>query len=143
MEKANRAIKVDTHSPDNELLNVAVGGMGYVTEICLGHYPITNGILLCRQDGEPVEVSDVVDNPSFRDLVFLRQTRKKPASYGIYRSDHYCLSKQGEWDYEPLPSSRDDEYYENHRWNSALDAAKFYSTLRNKILKGNEDVKSK
>ncbi len=33
-----------------------------------------------------------------------------------------CLSKNGEWEYEPLPSSRDDAFYARCRFES-LDAA--------------------
>jgi hypothetical protein len=28
-----------------------------------------------------------------------------------------CLSVEGEWDYEPLPSSREDDWLERHRFN--------------------------
>ena len=34
----------------------------------------------------------------------------------------WCLSKTGEWDYEPIPSERDDEYLEGHRFATFEDA---------------------
>lgn len=33
-----------------------------------------------------------------------------------------CLSKNGEWDYEPFPSSRTDEWLAAHRFTSASEA---------------------
>lgn len=33
-----------------------------------------------------------------------------------------CLSKSGEWDYEPFPSSRTDEWLDQHRFSSAGEA---------------------
>lgn len=29
----------------------------------------------------------------------------------------YCLGSDGEWDYEPLPSSRDDDWLATHRFD--------------------------
>lgn len=33
-----------------------------------------------------------------------------------------CLAKDGSWDYEPLPSSRDDKYLENHSFDTLREA---------------------
>jgi len=33
-----------------------------------------------------------------------------------------CLNKQGEWEYEPLPSSRDDDFFARCRFGSASEA---------------------
>ena len=33
-----------------------------------------------------------------------------------------CLSKSGEWDYEPFPSSRTEEWLDQHRFSSAREA---------------------
>jgi hypothetical protein len=36
-----------------------------------------------------------------------------------------CLNKQGQWEYEPMPSSRDNQFFERCRYSSpylALDA---------------------
>src|SRR5690606_16891884 len=33
-----------------------------------------------------------------------------------------CLSKSGEWDYEPFPSSRTEEWLDQHRFSTAQEA---------------------
>lgn len=38
------------------------------------------------------------------------------------RRNSSCLAKDGEWEYEPIPSSRDDEFYARCRFDS-LDEA--------------------
>lgn len=38
----------------------------------------------------------------------------------------FCLSKKNFWEYENQPSERTDEFLENFRFDSALDAATFY-----------------
>ena len=37
-----------------------------------------------------------------------------------------CLNKQGEWEIEPIPSSRTSAFYKRCRWNSAEAALKFW-----------------
>jgi len=36
--------------------------------------------------------------------------------WAIRSGDSDCLGKDGEWIHEPLPSSRDDEFYRMYRW---------------------------
>lgn len=43
----------------------------------------------------------------------------------IFRWDR-VFNKDNEWEYEPLPSARDEEFIARTRWNSAEDAASFY-----------------
>lgn len=38
------------------------------------------------------------------------------------RSLGSCLSRKGEWDHEPIPSSRTDAWLRNHRWDDADEA---------------------
>lgn len=38
-----------------------------------------------------------------------------------------CLAKDGEWEYEPIPSSRDDEFYKRCRFDSLEDAIAAYN----------------
>ena len=42
-----------------------------------------------------------------------------------------CLSKSDEWDYEPLPSSREDDWLAEHRFDldTALERAKHHAPL--------------
>lgn len=53
--------------------------------------------------------------------------------YGVYRAEattvngvdayYETLNKSGEWEHEPIPSSRDDDYIARCRWNNWEDAA--------------------
>lgn len=42
---------------------------------------------------------------------------------------HFCLGSEGDWDYESLPSSRDDEWLKTHRFDldTALRLAKDFA----------------
>lgn len=40
------------------------------------------------------------------------------------RQSGACLSRSGEWEYEPIPSSRDDEFFARCRFETWEDAAK-------------------
>lgn len=44
--------------------------------------------------------------------------------WGVNWRSHYVLGKDGTWDYEPLPSSRDDDFYREFRFDSVEDALK-------------------
>lgn len=44
-----------------------------------------------------------------------------PAKWAVRRLGE-CLNKQGEWEYEPMPSSRDDEFLTRCRFDSAEEA---------------------
>lgn len=51
--------------------------------------------------------------------------------WAVYR-DGSVLDKDGDWVYEPLPSSRDDKYLRHHRFDSAEKALAFYSKCKAK-----------
>ena len=38
-----------------------------------------------------------------------------------------CLSREGKWEYEPMPSSRDDAFYARCRFNTLEDAVSVFS----------------
>lgn len=51
---------------------------------------------------------------------------KQMAAFWAVRRDGFALNKQGEWEYEPMPSSRTDEFLERCRFadvNDAISAA--------------------
>lgn len=52
-----------------------------------------------------------------------RVQRDGSARWAVTR-DGSVLTKAGEWEYEPQPSSRDDDFIERSRWNNTMDAAK-------------------
>jgi hypothetical protein len=54
------------------------------------------------------------------------------------RSGPNCLDKDGDWVYEPLPSSRDDEWLAMHRWAMLTDAMSAAITALAKALAGKE-----
>jgi len=51
----------------------------------------------------------------------------------------YVLSTNGEWEYEPMPSSRDDDFYARYRFGS-LDAALEALDLYMSKIKNNEET---
>lgn len=42
--------------------------------------------------------------------------------WAVYRDRSFCLAKDGEWEYEPLPSSRDDAFIERCRFGTLAEA---------------------
>lgn len=60
--------------------------------------------------------------------------------HSIDGSDHWaivehgcCLNKSGEWELEPIPSSRDDAFYARCRWHRAQEALDFYLSIPMRI----------
>lgn len=47
--------------------------------------------------------------------------RTGPAKWKVYK-EGYCLAKSGDWEYEPMPSSRTDDFIERCRFDSAQEA---------------------
>ena len=56
--------------------------------------------------------------------------------YGVkrwaIRDSGACLNKNNEWEWEPLPSSRDDEFYARCRWDTAENALAFWRQGKHK-----------
>lgn len=85
----------------------------------------------------------LVDEPSLRSVVLRCRPRHVNGGitdlWAIQRgSDCLCKvpNKRGYYtfDYEPLPSSRDGNYYIDYRFNDAIEAYDFWNTFRAKIL---------
>lgn len=49
------------------------------------------------------------------------------------RRNSSCLARDGEWEYEPIPSSRDDEFYARCRFDSLADALAAVERANNRI----------
>lgn len=47
--------------------------------------------------------------------------RTGPAKWKVFK-EGYCLAKSGDWEYEPMPSSRTDDFIERCRFDSAQEA---------------------
>lgn len=46
-----------------------------------------------------------------------------------------CLSKNGTFEFEPMPSSRDDEFLNRTRFDSMMEAYDFYQKWRSAVIK--------
>lgn len=57
-----------------------------------------------------------------------RTSRAEDAPTFAVRLHGNCLSRDGEWELEPQPSSRDEEFLDKHRWADISEAEK---ALRN------------
>jgi hypothetical protein len=98
--------------PDDELLKMAV-------EFDLGPEPLLGGHPFWWE--------------RYRDSVRLHAVSVKnvgshndgPDRWAI-RSVHGCLNKSGEWEYEGMPSSRDDDFYRRCRYDSVHEAVLYY-----------------
>lgn len=69
----------------------------------------------------------------------VRQVRQHegPPRYGIYLRDIFALSKTGEWDLEPMPSSREDDYLASHRWDNFDEAIQAARDVARRCLDSN------
>jgi hypothetical protein len=63
-------------------------------------------------------------NRPFGHVAELKVERRGEDAWAIIDSN-YALNRNGEWEYEPLPSSRDDEFILRTRWPSAREAIIF------------------
>lgn len=50
------------------------------------------------------------------------------------RRHGYCLNREAEWEYEPMPSSRDDEFFGRCRFDSLEEAVEMWNKCREKDL---------
>lgn len=64
---------------------------------------------LDRESGICIEVADFKSDDSMR--------------FAVRRIDGCCLNKEGGWEDEPLPSSRDEGFLHRCRWDSFSEAA--------------------
>ena len=89
--------------------------------------------------GEPVGTDVIVDAyafPSatqFGDEIKVQRTRQieGPALWKVVDGKGNCLNKSGEWEWEPMPSSRDDEFLSRCRFptaDAAINAARGIGT---------------
>lgn len=81
-----------------------------------------------RHDQGVVVDSYAIADPSDRIQITVQRARQVdgPDLWKVKRGDSHCLSKDGEWEYEPLPSSRDDGFLARCRYatvDEAIDAA--------------------
>ena len=69
-----------------------------------------------RRSRKPGDIDDL-------SVHLMRSPFYEGTKYAV-RQHGRCLNKSGEWEYEPMPSSRDDEFYARCRFDSFEDAVK-------------------
>jgi hypothetical protein len=75
-----------------------------------------------RHPGSSLIATQWMDPATGARIERTSRTGDKP-SYAV-RFHGNCLSRDGEWEWEPQPSSRDQEFLESHRWSDLGDAEK-------------------
>ena len=72
---------------------------------------------------EPMPCQWWVEMPSvYGEMTIIRTPQMSgPDLYKVMKRV-YCLSKTGEWDFEPIPSSRTEEYLSSHRFGTFEEA---------------------
>lgn len=58
-----------------------------------------------------------------------------PDRWAIFKSGNACLNKDGEWEYQSMPSSRDDDFYERCRYASRDEAIAYYQRWKTAMVK--------
>lgn len=58
----------------------------------------------------------------FHPVVVDRCDRRDLPPWWAIRHGRMCLTKTGMWEYEPMPSYRDDEFYARCRWTDFTEA---------------------
>jgi hypothetical protein len=58
----------------------------------------------------------------------LQRMKQRDDSYlwAILKGEHSVMNREGEWEYQPLPSSRDNAFLKRTRFSTAMDALKVY-----------------
>lgn len=77
-----------------------------------------------RHDQGVVVNSFSIEDPSTPLLTTIQRARQVDGAdlWKVKRGDSHCLNKDGEWEYEPLPSSRDDDFLTRCRYSTADEA---------------------
>jgi len=92
----------------------------------LGPLPIINGRLWSEK------WSDCYDRTV--EVAAVYNPHDKVTRWAV-RDGNYCLSKSGEWQYEPSSSRRTTRFLKYCRFNTAKEAAEFYFAWKAKLLK--------
>lgn len=89
----------------------------------------------------PEEVLNTIDRVKIggTDLlpIYIQLKSYKPLKYAII-SGNDRMDKNGEFDYEPMPSSRDSQYIEEHSFDSIVEAWDCYDEYHGEVVDKNE-----
>lgn len=64
-----------------------------------------------------------------RSIVLKRQPQRSGPDKWAINDGGSCLSREGEWEWEPLPSSRDDDFISRCRFDTPEEALGAYAKL--------------
>lgn len=64
--------------------------------------------------------------PCVADVVLRRCAQSDASDLWAIKESGFCLNKQGQWELEPIPSSRDDDFIERCRFDTAIAAYAFW-----------------
>lgn len=81
---------------------------------------------------EDLEISVYILNKE--PIITLDRVGSRTGDRWAIRSHGECLNNEGEWEYEPLPSNRDDEFYARCRWLTPEDALAFWEQFDKKTV---------
>lgn len=81
-----------------------------------------------RREQGVVVASYAIEDPATHIQITVQRAIQVdgPDLWKVKRGDAHCLNRDGEWEYEPLPSSRDDDFLARCRYataDEAIDAA--------------------
>lgn len=75
------------------------------------------------------------------DIEIVRVRNRETDERWAVRDGQFCLNKQGKFEYEPLPSNRDDAFFERCRWDSPHEAYTAYAaSLLNAVIEKSEVI---
>lgn len=74
---------------------------------------------------EPTKYAVMDIGPPELGLSIELRLSKTGKQWAVTDSFRHCLAKDGWWEYEPQPSSRDDEFLARCRWTSVQEALSF------------------
>lgn len=82
--------------------------------------------LTLSTDGK-LRILPLTDRVGQREIVIMERQGRDAVRWSISVDIHSgcCLNRDGDWEYEPVPSSRDDEFYARCRFPSFEDAVAF------------------
>ena len=118
---------------DRSILDVLDKGYK-VLEVDLGHFPLVGNLKLV------VPGADITDPLLFPlealeadDVVTLCLANREPEAWKICYGKK-TLDREGNWNFEPMPSERSDGYLETNRFSSAVNAVTFYESWKLRII---------
>jgi len=102
--------------------------------MALDALPQYNGLTISRFQLVEVSLPTERGKKEYRSGVTLDACRSIDGGYSwaIRQSNGFCLDKDGDWEYESMPSSRDDQFYEMCRFPTIEKALEAWALCQKK-----------